>query len=66
MFGKDKKKKKLDAQVMPIEDRIESLETTKAHNEEAQVALLEAIDKELSKISEHADGTSRCKRKQKK
>jgi hypothetical protein len=67
MFGnkkpKPKKKKAVDAQVMPIETRIEHLEKTAAHNEESKEALLDAIDKELLKISDCAEGTTRCRRK---
>jgi len=60
MFSrKSTKKKKLDAQVMPIEARIESLEKAAVANEESKLALAEAIEKELDKISKCAEGVSR-------
>lgn len=55
MFGKKKKKKKMDAQVMPIEERIEHLEKTAAHNAESKDALLDAIEKEAQKIQSISD-----------
>lgn len=61
MFGKKKKPKKLDAQVIPIEERIAHLENIAAHNEESKIALLDAIEKELDKISEVGDESSRCR-----
>lgn len=51
MFGKNKKKKKaVDAQAMPIEERIKHLEKTAQHNAESKMALLDAIEKEAQKI----------------
>lgn len=60
---KPKAKKSLDAQVIPIEDRVEHLEKIAASNEESKVAMLEAIDAELAKISKTAKDTPRCRKK---
>ena len=57
-----KKKKRLDAQAVPIEDRIDSLEKTAKHNAESKDAIFNAIQLELKKIKNCAE-TSSKKRK---
>jgi len=56
-----RKTKSLDAQAVPIEERIDKLEKTAQHNQQSKTELSNAIDKAINKIDDCVDGLSTSK-----